>query len=1087
MSGYPSTVILEANRRSSEEYKAGNKTNPALFTNKVNDGIRVNTGDVISVHSAYISELGAEGSEIEIKGISLNKSKTVTITETTHQSNTSYTNPVFGVEGGIRTINGNVLNSLQDKSVKVDFRDDTINMVVSPYKNANGEHYISLPWNYAINKRTGNENATAWFDPQPSIDRVYSGAGGFIGVFGNASSGNITLSPHDKSWNRSDRRNVFPSLHNASKSVAIKNDNSRYAIFQIKDVIHSYGTYEDQRSLVNSTAREGIVWGYDSNGNSIAPSNASYLTGDRQDKSVADPVTGVAPYRDIALQPYKRVRHLISASANLGYNSPSDVSEKLTEDILRTENIQRTILMTDNEDDALVDQKRTSITTTAENQANRLYKCASPYTYTLDNASDWNNWDATPTDDVQLYDYIAAHETIGVKRPDLFEKGREYFPPHGFTVAHDYQRDSTTKLLDTNIPWTDENLSNISDLISAEQRYPELLDSDNINTEDRSDLLPASETFSIKDNLWFLHINISASNSSTLGYDLSDQRATYFVETARQTTQQPSASMCTAPIWFNFNPTTRGMNASQISGGDFENAVFGFAVKRTNASLNEFISFKVAHTYKQYTQSGQWFVGSPHPVLDYIPEGVRLGWDYHFTAYGCPCMLLWNGMNGSINTAYQLQGLSMTPQGEIAASQRTVANRLTLGDKVPEIYIGAPDLSLAFNQDQDRFEFRNFHNSETEGNVYNAGYQAQGLYQVTNASGIVTFENPDSVAVPMNPQSAQKVYKINKQLLKNNWTPCMTPYFNEIRPGFFTRFTAGSGALTNASYTAKQSFVWLNEAFSTNEIFDATTGLFVTDWIVDEESWDDTLWGIMGFQYSQTRGEGGNQTRVINSNNWSSMAENTTNADITNADYVLNLTRNQFGAPNYNLTPPTATQPFSFPITGNASHRFLPSIVIPQDNGQPLRALNIPTRTLRPYYTIRSNIISAPFHYFGGSATGVALPVVAVVDKVSNSGDFFNIDASQLQFTVTQPYTISDIRTSIHDPDGSYSKLSANTAVLYSIQRTIKADTNPVTTILESYKSKLQQQQFEEELAAPEPTKKDVTDVVNMMVVSNKI
>ena len=59
--------------------------------------------------------------------------------------------------------------------------------------------------------------------------------------------------------------------------------------------------------------------------------------------------------------------------------------------------------------------------------------------------------------------------------------------------------------------------------------------------------------------------------------------------------------------------------------------------------------------------------------------------------------------------------------------------------------------------------------------------------------------------------------------------------------------------------------------------------------------------------------------------------------------------------------------------------------------------------------------------------------------------------------------------------------------MLYSIQRTIKADTNPVSSILESYKTKLQQQQFEEELAAPEPTKKDAKDVVNMMVVSNKI
>ena len=125
-SGYPSTVILEANRRASEEFKSGNFTNPSLFTNKVNDGFRVNTGDIISVHSAYISELGAEGSEIEIKGIALNASKSVDITTTTHQSNTSFTSDIFRADKQL--INGNLLNSLVTASHTINFRDDSINI-----------------------------------------------------------------------------------------------------------------------------------------------------------------------------------------------------------------------------------------------------------------------------------------------------------------------------------------------------------------------------------------------------------------------------------------------------------------------------------------------------------------------------------------------------------------------------------------------------------------------------------------------------------------------------------------------------------------------------------------------------------------------------------------------------------------------------------------------------------------------------------------------------------------------------------------------------------------------------------------------
>tara|TARA_R110000822_G_scaffold18739_1_gene61645 strand:- start:1557 stop:2201 length:645 start_codon:yes stop_codon:yes gene_type:complete len=210
------------------------------------------------------------------------------------------------------------------------------------------------------------------------------------------------------------------------------------------------------------------------------------------------------------------------------------------------------------------------------------------------------------------------------------------------------------------------------------------------------------------------------------------------------------------------------------------------------------------------------------------------------------------------------------------------------------------------------------------------------------------------------------------------------------------------------------------------------------------------------------------------------MAENTTNADITNEDFTV-LTRNQFGSANYNLTPPTQTTPVFYPFTGNASDIYVPTISVTVTTGQVLRALNIPTRTLRPYYTIRSNIINGKSSYYGGSGTGVALPVVAVVDKVSNSGDFFNIDNNDLTFTATQPYTLSDITTSICDPDGTYSKLSANSAVLYRIQRQIPAQTEVVESILQEYKTNKEKQAFEQSLDPPITTPRDIKGVLLQM------
>ena len=71
MSSFNETTIIECNRLSSEEGKTQNNQNPALYTNKVGSGIKVNQGDTISVFSAFISEKGAGGETIQFAGKTL--------------------------------------------------------------------------------------------------------------------------------------------------------------------------------------------------------------------------------------------------------------------------------------------------------------------------------------------------------------------------------------------------------------------------------------------------------------------------------------------------------------------------------------------------------------------------------------------------------------------------------------------------------------------------------------------------------------------------------------------------------------------------------------------------------------------------------------------------------------------------------------------------------------------------------------------------------------------------------------------------------------------------------------------------------
>ena len=68
MTSYVDTILVDCNRKGCEEYKTGNGINePAIFTCKQGAGIKLNPGDSVSVHSAYVNERGNEDN-IELTG-----------------------------------------------------------------------------------------------------------------------------------------------------------------------------------------------------------------------------------------------------------------------------------------------------------------------------------------------------------------------------------------------------------------------------------------------------------------------------------------------------------------------------------------------------------------------------------------------------------------------------------------------------------------------------------------------------------------------------------------------------------------------------------------------------------------------------------------------------------------------------------------------------------------------------------------------------------------------------------------------------------------------------------------------------------
>ena len=106
---------------------------------------------------------------------------------------------------------------------------------------------------------------------------------------------------------------------------------------------------------------------------------------------------------------------------------------------------------------------------------------------------------------------------------------------------------------------------------------------------------------------------------------------------------------------------------------------------------------------------------------------------------------------------------------------------------------------------------------------------------------------------------------------------------------------------------------------------------------------------------------------------------------------------------------------------------------------------------LAPFYTIRSDIIDEAV-YFGSLDSGERLPVIAHVLKTTDGGDFFYSSDSSLEFTITRQKPLSTITTAITDPDGTFSRVDDNSAVIYKIQRQNQFPVNLLATLFGNQK-----------------------------------
>ena len=423
-------------------------------------------------------------------------------------------------------------------------------------------------------------------------------------------------------------------------------------------------------------------------------------------------------------------------------------------------------------------------------------------------------------------------------------------------------------------------------------------------------------------------------------------------------------------------------------------------------------------------------VDQPAGELEMYPDTVArlagefvIGWDQHWSAYGTDVCLLTNGMMQGSVEGYRGFGDPGSETDEhfslrymrsgAAGEDLSCTSRILLGAETP---------SITFNTVSERYEINMLHTPRRLRSGCLAGYTA--------TSGV---PSPPEFQTEVNPQANDPIFE---------YAP---PWFNAVyNPEAFGTdlYNLPFGVIGNVEVysNVNDSEVVIRKPtpianlIDQEALFDTSTGVFITDFGVKEADWEESMWGRMGFVYDQMIRSGYNRfdrnARIYPTNPY--MYPLTTNAAI---DDALVINTNAYNIPNYTLgTRVPSLVSLRAPTTGTLAD-FSRSL---QRGTTLATGVSVPggARPLKitiPYYTIQSNIILNK-NYFG--AGGQKAGVVAIVSKAYTGDDYYFLMTDEtVSFTVDMACTLTDVQTSIHNPDGSFAVVDKACAVIYRVQR----------------------------------------------------
>ena len=1072
-SGFTKTQIIECARSQSEEGIANNNQNPAQWTNRVGTGFRIKPGDQITVHSSYISELGAQSGEIQIGGRSLGATVDVEVT------NIEKRLPADAIPQKFQLFNASQITTT------IDIRDDTLNLIVSPYKSANGENYNFLPrlWNASgltstdsdpwdlFDQGNGVGSGTAFriggtFYPRPLLNRCnadvqfvpqpYSVDPTISKVAGRNDGSRYTLFMRTQTFFGSPTTEVtvIGKATNNSSVITVEHGSTTQDLLVGMEVITQSpsSVFSANASIVSIDSSTTLTMSSNASASTDTHNSFTFQLPSTTDDQFLPPTSlnssltnnELEAIRDPAvLGDYIQIKNLIDLKVNPGYNSPTDVAFQLTEELNRRSDIE--YFEHDFSVDVGAGPGLVTVTTRGvtsfktESPCYKIYNCATATDYSEPYYDEFLKINGTWTVD-KAYKYLSSYQHIGIKRPELYLAGKELNDPEGFPTRFQYFNFINDTVFLTGIEWNASSLLKFKSFFDTQTIYPELFEGFTQSTVNVSSADTRFFHMNLYDNLqgddtiephFFMGANYKLDNTPGFGYDYYNASV--------------SASQGSFPIFVDYNPDTvnfgaddvgytyygpngqYGSNAAEPLLADYNDLAYGFG-RKVKQGASYYIGFQFTRTNNKIPD--HFF----HTNASYeatrkqlgVGGGRTFGFDYHFSAYGTMAMMIMNGNADKIG-----RNRNGTSKIQYPPSQSTLSQGPSLEPYQFALYLGADSPIINYDDQQQRFQLSQFHTPELIGNPYNVG-------------GVVP-----GGTIPASDDSDLPCYKINKRMLNTNWTPEMAPYQSQ----FNACVTAGS----------LQSFSSHNVNIAPYKVMDAHSGLFIEDWVVPEKYWNESLVGIMGFRYDQFHNPNTTNSRQVRlkaggaNSDLNNVNVITTNAIVNEADLV-DYSKNIWGNSTYQRTIPVQKSVQTDPASGTPESRWItPAITISPAESVKINAQRLPTKTLRPYYTIRSDILSQN-NYLGGETSGITLPIVSVTNKANPYGDYLNGIGSQITFTNTIDRVITDIRCSIHEPSGAFARVDNNSAVIFKIDQQINADLDLVGTLMASKNKKDQEQ-----------------------------